>query len=89
MKYLLLIAIVIGVLWLTRTLRKSAMPPPSSPPSAPPGSTRPDAVGLAEEIVACAHCDIHLPRGEALPGRGGVFCSEAHRAAFEAARKQP
>jgi uncharacterized protein len=34
-------------------------------------------------MLACAHCGVHLPRDEALPGRGGVFCSEAHRAAFE------
>jgi len=26
---------------------------------------------------------VHLPQDEALPGRGGVFCGEAHRAAYE------
>jgi uncharacterized protein len=29
---------------------------------------------------------VHLPRDEALPGRGGVFCGDAHRAAFEKGR---
>ena len=36
-------------------------------------------------MLACAHCGVHLPRDEALPGRGGVFCGDAHRAAFEKA----
>jgi uncharacterized protein len=36
-------------------------------------------------IIACAQCGVHLPRDEALPGRGGVFCGEAHRVAFEKA----
>ncbi len=34
-------------------------------------------------MVACAHCGVHLPRDEALPGRGGVFCGEPHRTAYE------
>jgi uncharacterized protein len=38
----------------------------------------------AQEIVACAECGLHLPVDEALPGRGGYFCSAAHRTAHEA-----
>ena len=37
-------------------------------------------------MIACAQCGVHLPRDEALPGRGGVFCGDAHRAAFEQAQ---
>jgi uncharacterized protein len=36
-------------------------------------------------MLSCAHCGVHLPRDEALPGRGGVFCDAAHRAAYEQA----
>jgi uncharacterized protein len=39
-----------------------------------------------QAMIACAHCGVHLPRDEALPGRGGVFCGDAHRAAFEKER---
>jgi uncharacterized protein len=39
-------------------------------------------------MVACAHCGVHLPRDEALPGRGGVFCGDAHRTAFEKAQNR-
>jgi uncharacterized protein len=35
-------------------------------------------------MVSCAECGMHLPVDEALPGKGGVFCSSAHRASFEA-----
>jgi uncharacterized protein len=44
-------------------------------------------VPAQEEMVACSHCGLHLPRGEALPAAGGHFCSEAHRAAFEQAQR--
>jgi len=46
---------------------------PKAPPPAPPQS-----------MVACAQCGVHLPAQDALPGRGGQFCSAGHRAAFEA-----
>jgi uncharacterized protein len=36
-------------------------------------------------MLACAQCGAHLPRDEALPGKGGVFCGDVHRAAFERA----
>jgi len=78
MKYLLLILIVLAVLWFVRAGRRRVAPPPTRPTAAasPPQQ---------EPMLACAHCGLHLPRGEALPGRGGVFCSEAHRAAYEKA----
>ncbi len=38
---------------------------------------------LPEHMVSCAECGIHLPASDALPGRGGQFCSAAHRAAHE------
>jgi uncharacterized protein len=38
----------------------------------------------AEAMLRCAECGLHLPGDESLPGKGGVFCSDAHRAAHEA-----
>ena len=77
MKYLLLILIVLAVLWFARAGRRRVVPP----------RTRPDTAASPkqEPMLACAHCGLHLPRSEALPGRGGVFCGEAHRAAYEKA----
>lgn len=75
MKYLLLILIVLAVLWLARASRRRSAPPRPQPP------------GRGEAMVACAHCGVHLPRSEALPGRGGLYCGEAHRLAHEGSQR--
>ena len=78
MKYLLLIAIVLAVLFIARAARQRVANKP--PPRAPDPATEDEPM-----LLACAQCGTHLPRGESLPGRGGVFCDEAHRAAYERA----
>ena len=74
MKIILFLVAVFVLLWLLRggTSRRSR--PVASPP---PGSPQP--------MLVCAECGLHLPRDEALPGRGSVFCGQAHRTAFEQA----
>jgi len=77
MKILLFLVVVFVLLWLLRGAmtsrrRGGAAPPPQAP----------------QEMIACAHCGVHLPRDEALPGRGGVFCGDAHRTAFEDAQNR-
>jgi uncharacterized protein len=52
--------------------------------SPPPAQTPTPAARELEAMVSCAECGTHLPAGEAVPGRGGQFCSVAHRAAHEA-----
>jgi uncharacterized protein len=73
MKFVLIVVAVVALVWLLGGLRRRVAPPPAKTS----GSRSP------QEMVACAQCGVHLPRGESLPGRGGVFCGEAHRAAFE------
>ncbi len=75
MKIVLFLVAVFVLLWLLR----GGM----SRRSGPAATNRPP--GAAQAMLACAQCGLHLPRDEALPGRGGVFCTEAHRAAFEKA----
>jgi uncharacterized protein len=41
-----------------------------------PGARPADAVS---ELVRCAHCGVHVPRGEAQLADGLSYCSEAHR----------
>lgn len=79
MKYVVLIAVVLLVLWLLRPRRRvrDDAPPPRGAEEV-----------TAEPMVVCSHCGIHLPRSDSLPGRGGVFCGEAHRAAHEAAQRR-
>ncbi len=79
MKFLLLL-IAIGVLfWLLRGSLRRVRPPQDGQP-APPAEPK--------AMLQCAQCGLHLPREEALPGQGGVFCGEAHRKLFEAAHRE-
>lgn len=71
-KFLLLL-ILFAVLFYKLTGRRDAKPSTQAPAPMPP-----------KTIVACAQCGLHLPADEALPGRGGSFCSAAHRTEFEA-----
>jgi uncharacterized protein len=81
-KFIVLLAVVFLIVWLVRGGRpgRSAPPPPSAPSAPPPPA---NASATPDTIVACAQCGLHLPKTDALPGRGGVFCGEAHRSAFE------
>lgn len=82
MKYLLLLLLLAGfffVLGLKRSRPRER--DPEAPPPAPPAA-RPQA------MLRCAECGMHLPADETLPGKGGVFCSAAHRAGFEARQGQ-
>jgi uncharacterized protein len=78
MKFVLFVLAVGALLWLLRGLRRKV--PPAAPKPADPA-----AASAAQPMLTCAQCGLHLPRDEALPGRGGVFCGEAHRKAFERA----
>jgi uncharacterized protein len=75
MKFILLVAVVVLVLWIARVGRRrvDGRGARSDAPAAP----------AQESMVACSRCGVHLPRSEALPGRGGLFCSEGHRAEHE------
>ena len=78
MKIFLFLVAVFLLLWLLRSgQRRRRTPPPGARPTNPAAEPQP--------MLACAHCGVHLPRDEALPGKGGVFCGDAHRAAFERA----
>jgi uncharacterized protein len=79
MKFLLVFAVVFIAIHIWRRNRRaeeaeaqSRQPPPARPPA---------AVGPPQAMVRCAHCGLHLPAADALPGPGGVFCSAAHRRA--------
>lgn len=75
LRVLLLLALVVAViLWWKHSQRgrREAARPPTVP-----------APGAPEAMVRCAECDLHLPASQAMPGRGGVFCSAEHRQRYE------
>ena len=75
MKYLLVILLVLVVFWIWRSGR------PSQKKAAQPsrGQNKSSEEQKITEMVACGVCHVHLPKSEALIGRDGFYCSEAHR----------
>ena len=74
MKFALLILANVALAWLLRGTLRRRVPPPAPGTTGKPADVQP--------MVACAHCGVLIPGNEALPGRGAVFCSSAHRDAF-------
>ena len=83
MKYALLVLVIMLIVWLARSGGRRIPPPgPSARDMAPPDAK-------PQDMVACTQCGMHLPRAEALPGRGGLFCGEPHRREFEQSHAGP
>lgn len=76
MSKILLIAIAFAaVFWLLRNHRRRA----------DNGVQRP-ADPQTEDMVDCAHCGVHLPRGEGIASGSRYFCSAEHEREFHAKR---
>lgn len=70
MKYLVLLivlAVVVGV-WRSRR-----------PPASGPEKAAPRAPELPQDMVACSHCGVHVPRAEALMLGQHAYCCAEHR----------
>lgn len=80
MKFLLLVGLFMAVVWLARGGRRN-FPRDDAQPRPPV-----NAASSTEEMVACAHCGVHLPKGDALSGSAGWFCSTEHRDLHPGAR---
>jgi uncharacterized protein len=82
MKYLvLLLVLAVAVAWLALSRRRR---PPAAPPPkpAPEEADPPGPAATPARMLACVHCKVHLPEGDALfDASGRPFCSEAHRLA--------
>lgn len=82
LKLLLTLAVVVfALMWW---FGKGRVKGPPAAGSRAPGKAPPALAPV--EMVACAHCGLHLPRGDALPGErhggGGAerwFCGAEHR----------
>lgn len=69
MKYLVLLLIVLGDIWWIRQQRKLDQPAP------PPSGT--------QSMLPCVHCGTHVPEGDAVKGKLGIYCSQTHRQTHE------
>ncbi len=63
-KLILIVLAVLFAWWVLKKYRKSV--------------TREESPRVAEDMVPCAHCGVHLPRSESHAGGGEFFCSEEH-----------
>ncbi len=63
----LLIAIAVVVYLLIKSYRKNVPTQDNS---------------VAEDMVRCAHCGVHLPKGESILADGHFFCGAEHRDAY-------
>jgi uncharacterized protein len=63
----LLMAIAVVVYLLIKSYRKN-VPKQDNP--------------VAEDMVRCAHCGVHLPKGEGILADGHFFCCAEHRDAY-------
>jgi uncharacterized protein len=71
MKYLVLFAVVLVIIWFIRNNRRA-----DEPGDKPP---RKDALAPPQDMVRCPVCSVHLPRSDALPGPDGrMYCCADH-----------
>jgi uncharacterized protein len=84
-RILFLALIVVVVLWWLFGRKRNDredLPPSRSKGQADAKPAKPKQVAAPAEIVACAHCGVHLPVDETVPDDDGrVFCGEPHRLA--------
>jgi uncharacterized protein len=70
MKYLVLLIVVvvaIGV-WRNRRVKEAA-----------PRPTPPRPLALPQDMLACAHCGVHVPQAEALTTGAQAYCCAEHQ----------
>lgn len=65
--------LILGLgLWLWRSGRGK----PGSAANAAAPARKNDA---SQVMIACAHCQVHVPQAEAIAGAHGSYCCQAHR----------
>ncbi len=81
MRYIIVtLALALIVFWLLRAARgrgSDQLPRDEAPPGRPP-------VERVQDMVSCAHCGLHLPKAESIPGKRAVYCSAEHQRQAEA-----
>lgn len=68
---ILVILVLIAVWWVRRQLLRIGENRAKRAQAAPPTP--------AQQMVACAHCGLHVPEGEGVSGAGVFYCCDAHR----------
>jgi uncharacterized protein len=81
LKWIAVVLVVVLVLWVLRTRSRRPGVTQAATPQALRGQAPARRSG-PQTIVACTHCQLHLPDDESFMGPDGrPYCSEAHRIA--------
>jgi len=80
-RLLLIIAVCVVVYLLLRRYRHQKLKDDAKNGSGDQESADNAQPKQTEDMVRCAQCEIHLPKGESILAEGKHFCSEAHRRA--------
>jgi uncharacterized protein len=70
MKYVLLAVILLVAFSIWNRSRSSRTDAPDQKPTTP---------AQPQPMLACLQCGVHMPEQEAVRGRRGAYCSDAHR----------
>ncbi|UCV00037.1 PP0621 family protein [Acidovorax radicis] len=70
MKYLVLLVVLAVAIGVWRSRRA---------PGAATQNTPPPPLALPQDMPACAHCGIHIPKAEALMLGNQAYCCAEHR----------
>jgi uncharacterized protein len=77
MKIVLAIVVLLLAVWLIRSAGRRA-------DHSAPSRRRDNASQMTpQSMLACAHCGVHVPQGEAVSGARGSYCTAAHRSVAE------
>ncbi len=68
MKYLVLLVVLVIAFSLWKSRREPAAPARTKAPQPP----------APQDMVACAHCGLHLPRSDAIVQYGAHYCCADH-----------
>ncbi|QRQ87837.1 PP0621 family protein [Cupriavidus oxalaticus] len=83
-RILILLAVVLGIFWWLRARAEARLAQQRARQQASEAAARANAgqsqsaEPIAEPMVQCAQCGVHLPQGEAIAWRGLHYCRRSH-----------
>jgi uncharacterized protein len=76
-KLIVLIVIVLVVMFVLKSYLRGIEAKREA--GAQPGAANPSNANMANTMVRCAQCGVHVPRGESILSQSKFFCSDEHR----------
>lgn len=77
MRYIIVtLALALVIFWVMRAARGGK---PHQPLAKEKDAARPPPIAQVQDMVSCARCGLHLPKGEAISGKNALYCSPEHQ----------